>query len=205
MNDRSYICTMRRKKISELELLDVGLDLLWEQGYCATGVKQIAERAGILPGSFYNYYPGKAAFVNAVLEHYWVGWEKILRASIGNSALSSVDGFRRLFDSATERYTAHGFKRGCFAGRMTHELADLDAGTAEKLEELFGRAEAYYVNALTRARDSGQLKATLPVADLASYALNAFEGALLRIKSSRDARPLTLCRDHLINYLFHQN
>jgi AcrR family transcriptional regulator len=51
-------------------LVDTALALFAEQGYDATSIKQIAERAGGAVGLLYHYFPSKSAVLTAVLERH---------------------------------------------------------------------------------------------------------------------------------------
>lgn len=51
-------------------IIAAGHDVLLERGYDATTTNHIAERAGISPGSLYQYFPDKAAILAQVLDRY---------------------------------------------------------------------------------------------------------------------------------------
>ena len=50
------------------KLLDAAMELFVFQGYGATGLAQIARRAGVLPGSLYYFFPSKEDLLLATLE-----------------------------------------------------------------------------------------------------------------------------------------
>ena len=51
-------------------LVDTALELFAEQGYDATSIKQIAQRAGVSMGLLYHYFPGKSAIISAVMKRH---------------------------------------------------------------------------------------------------------------------------------------
>lgn len=51
-------------------LVDTALALFSEQGYDATSIKQIAERAGVAVGLLYHYFPSKSEVMRAVWERH---------------------------------------------------------------------------------------------------------------------------------------
>lgn len=49
-------------------LVQAGAEVLTEHGWEATTLQAVAERAGVSPGSLYQYFPDKAALVTAIVE-----------------------------------------------------------------------------------------------------------------------------------------
>ncbi len=46
-------------------------DVLASDGYDAFSTNRVAERAGVSPGSLYQYFPDKAAILDVVVDRYW--------------------------------------------------------------------------------------------------------------------------------------
>ena len=64
---------MQREEKSERsrrQVLDAALHLFSRQGYGATSVRDIAERAGVSTGNLYHHYPDKESIYRALLEEY---------------------------------------------------------------------------------------------------------------------------------------
>src|ERR1043166_5549190 len=58
----------RRSEHTRRMVLDAALDLFSHQGYRATGVKEIAEAAGVSTGNVYHHFPDKEAIFRSLLE-----------------------------------------------------------------------------------------------------------------------------------------
>ena len=54
----------------QAEILEAAGLVLVEVGYGDATTNAIADRAGISPGSLYQYFPNKEAIVNALAQHY---------------------------------------------------------------------------------------------------------------------------------------
>jgi AcrR family transcriptional regulator len=52
-------------------IVDAGLAVLLRDGYDAFSTNRVAAEAGISPGSLYQYFPDKAAIVEAVIDRHW--------------------------------------------------------------------------------------------------------------------------------------
>lgn len=65
---------MQREEKSERSqraVLDAGLHLFSRQGYGATTVRQIADRAGVSTGNVYHHFPDKEAIFRALIDEYF--------------------------------------------------------------------------------------------------------------------------------------
>ena len=71
---------MARPDRSRAALIDAAATLFRRQGYAATGLNQILERAGARPGSLYHHFPsGKQQLAVEVVERAGQGIERLLR------------------------------------------------------------------------------------------------------------------------------
>jgi AcrR family transcriptional regulator len=52
-------------------IVEAGRSVLVEDGYDAFSTNRVAARAGISPGSLYQYFPDKAAILDLVVDRYW--------------------------------------------------------------------------------------------------------------------------------------
>ena len=75
-----------------------GLYLIYQQGYHATGIKQITDKAGIPKGSFYNYFSSKEEFLIFLLDEY----EKFVISTyetVPDEAKSCIENLKNVFDA----------------------------------------------------------------------------------------------------------
>jgi TetR/AcrR family transcriptional regulator len=57
----------RRKDVRPQEIIQAALEYFVQQGYSATKVDQVAQRAGVTPGTLYVYFENKEALLKAVV------------------------------------------------------------------------------------------------------------------------------------------
>lgn len=69
------------------ELLDTAAEVFAAQGYNATTVRKIADRAGMLAGSLYYHFDSKESMVDEILSTFldelWQGYDTVLAAGLG--------------------------------------------------------------------------------------------------------------------------
>src|SRR5690348_3748863 len=81
-----------RREQTRQRLYDAAVELIAEQGYTATTVDQIAERAGVAKGTVYYNFAGKAALFSGLLEYGVDRLAETLRdAAAGREPLDALD------------------------------------------------------------------------------------------------------------------
>jgi AcrR family transcriptional regulator len=60
---------------SQRQVLDAALELFSHQGYRATSVREIAEKAGVSTGNVYHHFADKESIFRALLDEYWTATE----------------------------------------------------------------------------------------------------------------------------------
>ena len=170
-------------------LLAAGLDLVHARGFAASGVKDITDAAGVPKGSFYAYFPSKEAFAAAILEHYWTDIEMRLLPILDADGLAQ-ERITRFFHALADEHEAGDFLLGCLVGNLSLELG----GSSEPVRAELIRILERWDEALTECVRSGQvgsgdIRADLDSAELASRLIEAWEGAALRGKVTRSRIP----------------
>jgi AcrR family transcriptional regulator len=100
MNDRSFILNFMPKdpspkgERSRQKILDAAYALFIEQGFAATSMRQIAERAGLALSSIYNHFPSKDVLFEVVIleRHPFHRILPLLSQTAGHSAEEFVRG-----------------------------------------------------------------------------------------------------------------
>lgn len=175
---------------------------VWQHGYSGTSIGDIADQAGILKGSFYNYFRNKSDFTNAVLEKYAGEWTAFMQKQLSAPG-RAPDRFKRLFGALRKRYRDKGLLlKGCLAGNLCQETARHDSEFAARVESVFGSVEPIIRNALEEGRREGSVAAGVDTDKLAAFLLNSLQGANLRMKSARTTLSLDLIETHLNAFVF---
>jgi TetR/AcrR family transcriptional regulator, transcriptional repressor for nem operon len=170
-------------------LLAAGLDLIHARGFAASGVKDITDAAGVPKGSFYAYFPSKEAFAAAILEHHWSDIETRLIPILEEGGLAQ-ERITRFFHALADEHEAGDFLLGCLIGNLSLELGgSSEPVRAELVRILGGWNEALTACVRSGQGDTGDVRADLDAAELASLLVEAWEGAALRGKVTRSRLP----------------
>lgn len=160
------------------------MELFVYQGYGATGLAQIARKAGVLPGSLYYFFPTKEDLLLATLEYrkatLYAGvlqpiWERF--DDPVERVFGLLAGYRAMLE-LTE------FKHGCPIGNLVLELAETHPRTRGLLAANFdGWLEA--VEACFNAA-SERLPEDVEPRRLAVFVLTTMEGAVMLARTYRN-------------------
>ena len=130
----------RTKAANRAAILAAGRDVFAELGYDAAAVRDITRRTDLASGTFYNYFPDKAAVFRALVEQTATEARARVRAArrSATTAEAFVEGsFRALFEFIVEDPDRFAFVRRN-AGALRAEFGDavLPASTDELAEDL---------------------------------------------------------------------
>lgn len=108
-------------------VLDAAVNLFAEQGYDATSVAQVIERAGLTKGGFYHHFASKDALLYEVYGDLITGQLERMDAIIGRR-LPPADTLRALIVDLVES-TAASAQRALVFWRELHRLGDEHTST----------------------------------------------------------------------------
>jgi TetR/AcrR family transcriptional regulator, transcriptional repressor for nem operon len=170
-------------------LLSMGREVVHERGFNGCGVQDITEAAGVPKGSFYNYFDSKETFAADILEEYWLSIEARHGAILKDARRKPLVRVTRFFRALTHDHARHQFALGCLIGNLSLELSNVSDETRLKVSAILGRWQAALAECLREAQKQGEMPADLDPIEVASVAIEAYEGAVMRgkVDQSSDA------------------
>ena len=150
---------MKREGTTKQKLLDVALDLLWEQSYGSVGVDDICKRAGVTKGSFYFAFPSKADLAVAAFEEYWIHTKRPLLEKIFSVQVPPVERFEKMCAYIVEdqlaKFKQFGKMCGCPGTSVGCEMSTQDEKVRLKIEEITERFLRFSVATITDLQKEG--------------------------------------------------
>ncbi len=171
-------------------ILEAGADLVHCRGFHHAGLSDILERAGVPKGSFYFYFKSKEDLGLALVDHHaaaLAGAAERLMAADGAPPLARL---RRFFTTMRGYFAKFDYARGCPIGNLAQEMSDLSPAMRERIRGVLAGMVSRFAELLAEARDRGELPARLHTERTAAFILDAWEGALLRMKVEKSVEPL---------------
>jgi TetR/AcrR family transcriptional repressor of nem operon len=179
---------MARVKEFDVErVLDRAADTFWRLGYDATSIHNLEEATGLGRGSLYNAFGDKEGLFLAALDRYG--------AKYGASPLRHLEerdvarGIRSMLDDILARMKNPKNPQGCLLtnaclqGPGSPEIAAKVATNMKYMEDRLERA-------ITRAKDSGQIRADAEPRQLARFYSAVAQSLGVAHKALRDTRRL---------------
>lgn len=175
------------------QILDAALIVFHENGFNATSVSDIVERANVPKGSFYNHFKSKEALGIEILEVYWdensPGRAKLLN--------SNVPASERLSDYLS----SFGFSEcGCLIGNFSGEVANIEL-FRDKLLTLINTWKVHIASCIRDGQKEDSISAASTAEELAEFVVNCLQGAILNVKVSKDPLAMKRNRDLIMHFL----
>ena len=193
---------MKQKQINKHNLLDEGVALLMRQGYHGTGLKEILDAVNIPKGSFYNYFGSKENFAAEVIVHYITPYLNQLNQYLDESEGNAVAALNRYIEESITELERTDFKGGCLLGNLMGELSDTSDLCRMALQNALNDYRNVWEEGLRRGQKEKRIRADKSAHEMADLWVNAWQGALLRMKIEQSTEPLKQCYSQLLGDFF---
>lgn len=167
-------------------IVDAARYLFWKNGYNATSLSDLLDRADANSGSFYYFFESKDALLRTVLDSYVTLLEPQVLRSVWRATADPIERIFTLLDGYRQRLVETGCRYGCPIGRLALEIDAENTPAHDRLAANF-RAWTAAVEACLRA--AGVPKP----ADVATLVLTIMEGAVMRSRVFRTIEPFDVC------------
>jgi TetR/AcrR family transcriptional regulator, transcriptional repressor for nem operon len=179
---------MARANVSE-QLIQSGLETLYTNGFNASSVQDITAAAGVPKGSFYNHFASKEDFGVAVVQRYLHILSPVLQI-LHNQNIAPLERLRSFYGTLIASPEAQQFQRGCLLGNFGAELSDQHPSIRDSVSKAFEYWEKLSSAVILEAQQNGSVRSSTSPELLASFILNAWQGAAMRAKVEQSRAPL---------------
>lgn len=177
---------------SKSRLLDIGIELIRQQGFSGIGINDVLKAANIPRGSFYHYFDSKETFGLEVAQHYHDQQLSSARGILGDSSRPGLERLASFFDTALEEFRHRNFKDGCLMCNLSTEMADLQPSFQVMLSGHWQALATPLAECLESVDKSEIGLGHLTNKEAADWLLNAWSGALTRMKADGNDAALSL-------------
>jgi TetR/AcrR family transcriptional repressor of nem operon len=184
-------------KHTKEKILSAGARLVWQKGFNATGLQEILKEAGVPKGSFYFYFESKESFGLELIDVYISFFERELDGIMldrTKEGLVRIKAFLDFFRIVLEKENYTG---GCPLGNLALEMGDINEKFGDRIAQGFEEIESKILGCLNDAKKSGDVPKSVNAESAASFILNSWEGALVRVKVDKSLKPLDLLEDFI--------
>jgi len=186
------------EKSTRDHLIDVGVELMHQHGYQATGLAEILKAADVPKGSFYHHFSSKEDFAAAALERYVANESAHAEAVLNDATIPPLKRLKRYFQELIKVYGQKGPIPGCMMGRFSLEIAADSPPLRKQISASFTGWQNAIAAVIRQAVKQKELPPGTDPEPLAGFLLNSWEGALLRSQTEKSDAPL----ETFIRYIF---
>lgn len=186
---RTYYLNVGRTSYRE-KLVTSGMNTVHRRGFSTVGVREITAEAGVAQGSFTNHFTSKEEFGVAVLDHYFEGTREIVARALGDESRNPRERLRAYFDTITELLASVEWRYGCLVANMALEAAEHSERIRERLGEIFAELTLPFAAVIREGQARGEIRPELDADEAGAALLEAWHGAMLRMKIERSPAPL---------------
>ncbi len=193
---------INQKEINRENLLNKGVGLLMKPGYPGTGLKEILDAVKIPKGSFYNYFGSKENFAAETIEYFILPYITQLQNYLAQSEGNALGGLERYIKESIVELERTDFKGRCLLGHFIGELSDTSDTCRIALKTSLNRYRDVWELGFSCAQNEGAIRTDKSARELADIWVNAWQGALLRMKVEQSVAPLNQCYQELLLNFF---
>jgi TetR/AcrR family transcriptional repressor of nem operon len=164
-------------------LIQQGLKSFLAFGYDGVGIGPVLSATNVPKGSFYHFFRSKEDFAIAVLDAYAARYADVRKSLETDKTRAPLSRLRLHFEALERDLIANYPAGGCLYGVLSQTVATLGPMLRKRLQESFRTWQESMRLALQEAQDSGHLDPTIKAEDAAAFLIDAYEGALIRMKS----------------------
>jgi TetR/AcrR family transcriptional repressor of nem operon len=185
-------------KSTREHLIDVGVGLMHQNGYNATGLTDILKAADVPKGSFYHHFGSKEDFAAAALERYGIREREHATAVLNDTTTPPLKRLRRYFSDLVKIYGQKGAILGCMMGRFSLEIAEESPQLRKRISASFDHWQHTIATVIGQAVAQKELPSGTDPESVAGFLLNSWQGALLRSQAQQSNAPL----ETFMRYIF---
>ena len=169
-------------------LLDAAQEIVNQQGFAATSVDKIIERAGVTKGTFFYHFKTKNDLARALIDRYAAGDQEMLRSSmdraekLSNDPLQQVLIFVGLILEVAEELDASPYP-GCLFATYCYESGLFDEETNRVIADAMLNWRGVLGEKLRAVAERHPPKIEVDLDNLADLLTVVFEGAFVMSRS----------------------
>lgn len=181
-------------------LVEAAFDAFTVQGYYASAMHDIRQRANVTGGALAHHFPTKKALGLAVLTQRVAEEVETLWIKPLTSASTTAEAVQRILDKIIESLRERGRVQGCPLNNMALEVSASDNDMREAVDAIFERWRSTLANKIRTDQQAGLLRALDPEA-AATFIVAAYSGAMTMAKASQSTAALEACAGQLAAHL----
>lgn len=185
---------MRKDNMTTLRdnLLNIAYEEFYTNGYSATGLNKILEKANVAKGGLYHHFNSKKDLVIAIIN------ERICPSAL--KKYTKLDEIKEnklsvLFNILESRN--ENFDKGCPLGNLILELSNIDNEILLALQNCINSWQKIFEVVILESIENKELENNICAYDLSLFIISTIQGGLLLSKLSKSDKEYKKCINSL--------
>ncbi len=180
------------------KLIQVGKQIIVQQGFNAASLNEILTAAGVPKGSFYYYFSSKDDFGLAIIDDFARKYQNKFELILQDASVTHLKRLHNYFASGIADMRQCDCSEGCLMGNLAQELSAQNELFRDRLSQIFLDWEEAFAGCLDSAIQMGEIPKEQDVSTLAQFILAGWQGAILQAKVSKSVVPM----ETFVQFLF---
>lgn len=181
---------MKRTHNRRSKLIQVGKEIIVQQGFKGASLNNILTTAGVPKGSFYYYFSSKEDFGLAIIEDFASDYRHRFQTILEDKKYSPLTRLRNYFELKIVDMDSCRCNDGCLIGNLAQELSAQNELFRDRLSQVFAEWENFFGQCLKAAYEAGEIKSDRNLEELAKFILSSWEGSILQAKVTKSVLPM---------------
>lgn len=187
---------MRNPELTRSIILETACELFNSQGYKATSISDITEKAQLSKGAIYRHFQDKSSLEKEALRSMCTTMLGDISRSI-KEAKSSKEKLYCILDYFSAYGVKPPFKGGCPLMNAAVEADDNNPELKQVVQFIMGQIHESICRIITNGIKHGQIRKKTKAKELASLMLGTLEGSVMMMKVFDSPVHLNNCIKHL--------
>lgn len=170
-------------------------------GFQSASLSRILAQTGLTKGALYHHFPNKTELGYAVIDE--IVGKKITMSFIEPFAAEQnpIDVMIEMIRQAGSGMTLDDVNLGCPLNNLSQEMAPIEEGFRQRLEQLYEDWRKALADAFERAQQRGEIRTDVDSKSLAVLIVATLDGCMSTAKTAQSLDLLIACGGSLITYL----
>jgi AcrR family transcriptional regulator len=183
------------------KILAASFDMIYKNGYQGMRVDQILKATGLAKGALYHHFKNKQSLGYAVVDELlmadmqrrWV--EPLSRCD------NPLQGIKNILDTECDAVPQDMLKMGCPLNNLSQEMAGLDDGFHQRLEQIYHAWSGAISDALIRGQQQNLVRNNIDPPLIAAFIISSMQGIIGTMKCVQDKQMLLDLKSVLVDYV----
>ncbi len=172
------------------EILLKSIDVMYLKGYHGTSIQELSDAANIPKSTFYSFFKSKEEYALIALDYYSnvINEEHLIH--LLDTSIKPLQRILNFYIAKIDNLESKAFKYGCFVGNLTQEMSDINESFTDLTNTLHENVTRKIYECIIEAKMIEGIDLKQDAYALADYINFSWQGALIRMKSTSNKKPL---------------